>query len=225
VKSLAEQFLTSGVRTLKVKVGITPDQDVARVRAVREVAGPKIPIGIDANCGWNFTTALQALRRLREFNILFNEQPIPPGDPVALAQLRRDIDIPLMADESAFTLREAWQLTLHHSADIISVYPGKNGGIAATVEIANLAQAAGLVCAMGSNLELGVGTAAMLHVGVALSNIASEVYPADIIGPLYHEADLLKQPLTLGPEHALVPDGPGLGVELDEEQLRRWRSK
>ena len=76
---------------------------------------------------------------------------------------------------------------------------------------------------MGSNLELGIGTAAMLHLGAALPSIASERYPGDFIGPLYHEADLLKTPLTLGPAAAVVPEGPGLGVELDEEQLEKYR--
>lgn len=224
-RRLAEQFLTWGVRCLKVKVGLDPDGDVARVRAVRELAGPDIPIGIDANCGWNLTTARQVLRRLREHNILFDEQPIPPGEPAALAELRRDTDIPVMADESVFTLTDAWQLAVHRSADILSVYPGKHGGIAGTMEIAQVARAAGMVCALGSNLELGVGTAAMLHVAVALPGMVSEVYPADAIGPLYHEADLLTRPLALGPEAARVPEGPGLGVELDEDQLRRWRQR
>src|SRR5207244_9428410 len=120
----------------------------------------------------------------------------------ALAALRRDCVIPIMADESVFTLADAWQLAAHQSADVFGVYPGKHGGIAGTVEIASVARAAGLACALGSNLELGVGTAAMLHVAVALPGIASEAYPADAIGPLYHEADLLKTPLALGPESA-----------------------
>jgi L-alanine-DL-glutamate epimerase-like enolase superfamily enzyme len=222
-RALAEQFLHWGVKCLKVKVGLDPDGDVARVEAVRALAGPTIPIGVDANCGWDLTTARRTLHRLRGCNLLFAEQPIPPGDPFALAELRRDGTAPIMADESVFTLAEAWQLTLHHSADILSIYPGKHGGIAGTVEIAAVARAAGITCALGSNLELGVGTAAMLHVAAALPTIASEVYPADAIGPLYHEADLLTQPLALGPVAARVPNGPGLGVELDEEQVRRWR--
>src|SRR5205807_4911015 len=116
----------------------------------------------------------------------------------------------------------AWQLASQQGADVCSVYPGKRGGIAGTVEIAHVARAAGVACALGSNLELGVGTAAMLHVAAALPGIASETYPADAIGPLYHEADLLTAPLSLGPVAARVPEGPGLGVELDEGQLRRW---
>ena len=127
-----------------------------------------------------------------------------------------------MADESVFTTNDAWHLTAERAVDILSVYPGKHGGIQATVEIANIAQAAGIACSMGSNLELGIGTAAMLHVGAAISTIDSERFPGDFIGPIYHETDLLKKPLTLGPEAARVPDGPGLGVELDDELVAKY---
>ncbi|MDA0589650.1 MAG: mandelate racemase/muconate lactonizing protein [Planctomycetota bacterium] len=221
--ALAERFLNDGVRCLKVKVGPNPEEDIERVRAVRNCAGPEIPIGIDANCGWSVTQAGQMLRRLAEFDILFAEQPIPVENLADMPALRRNSSIPIMADESVFTVHDAWQVARSHAADILSVYPGKHGGIQATLEIANIAKAAGIVCSMGSNLELGIATAAMLHLGVAVPAIASELYPGDFIGPLYHEADLLKKPLTLGPSAALVPDGPGLGVELDEVQLERYR--
>lgn len=220
---LARQFLADGVKCLKVKVGLDPEQDVARVRAIRELAGPDIPISVDANCGWTVSHARQTLNRLQEFNILFAEQPLPTGDRSELAALRRSTDIPIMADESAFTSNDVWHLTAHRAVDIISVYPGKNGGIQGTVEAVHCAKAAGIPCAMGSNLELGIGTAAMLHLGAALPTIASEQFPGDFIGPLYHEADLLKTPLTLGPASARVPEGAGLGVELDEAQLEHYR--
>ena len=220
---LAERFLTWGVRCLKVKVGIDLEGDVARVEAVRKLAGPDIPITVDSNCGWNATTALQALHRLRASNLLVAEQPIPPGDVEAMAALRTLGGIPIMADESVFTLADAWNVARAHAADVISVYPGKNGGILASIEIAHVAQAAGLSCHIGSNLELGIASAAMLHLAAATPAIDSQTYPADILGPNYHETDLLREPLTLGPERARVPDGPGLGVELDEDQLERFR--
>lgn len=223
--ALARKFLESGVKCLKVKVGLNPDQDVARVRAIRELAGPDIPISVDANCGWTVLQARQTLQRLREFNILFAEQPIATADRSEMAALRRATDVPIMADESAFTSSDIWHLTMERAVDIISVYPGKNGGIQSTVEAVYAAKAAGIPCAMGSNLELGIGTAAMLHLGAALPTIASELYPGDFIGPLYHEADLIKTPLTLGPAAARVPDGPGLGVELDTEQLEKYRDR
>lgn len=219
--ALAQRFLDWGAKCLKVKVGI--DDDLGRVGAIRELAGPDIRIGIDANQGWDLETARRMLRELDPLDILFAEQPIPGDDPTELAELRRSTSIPIMADESIFTANDARQLTSCEAADILSVYPGKHGGIAATVEIAQIAEAAGIVCSMGSNLELGIGTAAQLHLGAALPTIASEQYPGDFLGPLYHEVDLLAEPLTLGPDSARPPEGPGLGVEVDEDQLQRYR--
>jgi L-alanine-DL-glutamate epimerase-like enolase superfamily enzyme len=223
VRAMGEKFLGWGVSCLKVKVGLDPEADIARVRAVRELAGPEMAMTIDANTGWTISQAKHCLRRLAGTNLVLAEQPIPAGDPAALAELRRDTPFPIMADESVFTLQDAWLLTSHRAADIFSVYPGKHGGIAATAEIVAVAKAAGLRCAIGSNLELGVGTAAMLHVAAAFPEIDSDAFPADTIGPFYHEGDLITKPLDLGPPHARIPEGPGLGVELDEEQLRRWR--
>src|SRR3954471_19173377 len=223
VRAMAEKFLGWGVSCLKVKVGLDPEPDIARVRAVRELAGPDMAMTIDANTGWTISQAKQCLRRLADTNLVLAEQPILAGDPVALAELRRDTPVPIMADESVFTLQDAWTLTVHRAADIFSVYPGKHGGIAATAEVVAVAKAAGLRCAIGSNLELGIGTAAMLHVAAAFPEVDTDTFPADTIGPFYHDADLITKPLDLGPPHAVVPDGPGLGVELDEEQLKRWR--
>jgi muconate cycloisomerase len=224
VRKLAELLLGWGVSCLKVKVGLDPESDVARVKAVREFAGPDMAMTIDANTGWTLSQAKQSLRRLADTNLVLAEQPIPAGDPAALAELRRETPFPIMADESVFTLQDAWLLTTHRAADILSVYPGKHGGIAATAEVVAVAKAAGLRCAIGSNLELGVGTAAMLHVAAAFPEIDSDSYPADTIGPFYHESDLITNPLDLGPPYAHIPTGPGLGVELDEAQLKRWRA-
>jgi muconate cycloisomerase len=220
---LAQRFLDWGVGALKVKVGLDPDEDIARFAAVRELAGSEIPIGFDANCGWDLETAADMLTRLGEFDVLFAEQPIPAGDPQALAKLRQQTTIPIMADESCFSVADAVQLVRHEAADILAVYPGKHGGLTPTREIARVAREGGILCCLGSNLELGIATAAMLHLAVAEQTIASEQFPADLIGPLYHEADLITEPLELGPGTARVPQGPGLGVELDREQLQRYR--
>lgn len=222
-EALAQQFLDWGAKCLKIKVGLDPDADVERVRAIRKLAGPDIPIGVDANCGWSPNAARQTLRRLEEFDLLFAEQPIPTTHVEALAELRSHTVTPIMADESVFTLEDAWNITAHRAADILSCYPGKHGGIATTMEIANVARSAGIVCSIGSNMELGIGTAAMLHVAAACPTIKSEIYPADILGPLYHETDLLTEPLQLGPPVAYVPEGPGLGVELDEDKVEQYR--
>ena len=222
-RAMAEGHLKLGVSCVKVKTGLDPVTDVARVKAVREVAGKDIPVTLDSNCGWTIQQAKWCLRQLAETNLLLAEQPIPAGDPAALAEVRDSTAVPIMADESVFTLQDALLLAQHRAADILSIYPGKHGGIAATAEIIAVAKAAGLRCTIGSNLELGIGTAAMLHVAAAFPEVDTDAFPADTIGPFYHDADLITHPLDLGPPYAKVPDGPGLGVELDEDQLRKWR--
>ncbi|MBY0396735.1 MAG: mandelate racemase/muconate lactonizing protein, partial [Thermoleophilia bacterium] len=109
VKGLAREFLGWGVKCLKVKVGLDLAGDIARVAAVREVAGPDIPVTVDANCGWNVTTARRALEKLRPFDLLVAEQPIAPGNLAAMAYLRQ-VGIPIMADETVFTLADAWNV-------------------------------------------------------------------------------------------------------------------
>ena len=125
--------------------------------------------------------------------------------PASLAQLREATPIPIMADESLFTLADAWLLANARAADIFSVYPGKHGGLSATIEIVHVAKAAGAVGSIGSNLELGVGTAAMLHVAAAMPTIDSETYPADLIGPLYHEAESAADSTCSRPRSCMCP--------------------
>ena len=105
----------------------------------------------------------------------------------------------------------------------VSVYVGKAAGIAPARTIASLAEVAALGCTIGSNLELGVGTAAMVHLALATAAITADEYPCDIIGPLYYSDDILAEPLSLAHGAAAAIDRPGLGIELDEEKLRRYR--
>jgi muconate cycloisomerase len=221
--ALAEQFLEWGASCLKVKVGLNPTEDLDRVASIRKVAGSDVRIGIDANGGWSLPRAYRMLPELEEYDLFFAEEPTTPADAAAWADLRRSTSIPLMADESVFTLNDAWRLAVGQAVDVFSIYPGKHGGIAETLAIAHIAQTAGIVCSVGGNLELGIATAAMLQLAAALPSINCEDFPCDILGPLHHVTDLLTEPLTIGPEKARLPEGPGLGVELDENQLNHYR--
>ncbi len=221
---LTQFFLDQGFSSLKVKVGLDLESDLTRLQAVRQTIGPDVSMGVDANCGWDFSTACAALSQIEQFDLAFCEQPIQTGHHDSWNDLRKFTSIPLMADESVFSVADAWEICRQRSADILSIYPGKNGGISRTVAICHLAEAAGLTCAIGSNLELGIGSAAMLHVAAAMKVINCERFPADCVGPLFHEADLIRQPLSQGPVTAELPTAPGLGVELDEDQLKQWRT-
>jgi muconate cycloisomerase len=202
-------------------VGIDPEQDVQRVRAVRRAIG-SLRLGVDANGAWNVEQAVRVIQRLEGFDLAFAEQPVAPGDTEAMAEVRDSIGIPVIADESVYTPRDAFQLARAGAADVLSIYIGKSAGIGPARQVANVAEAAGLVCTIGSNLEMGIGSAAMIHFAVATSAI-SEDFPCDIIGPLFYEDELLQEPLPIQGGQARPPQKPGLGVEPDEEKLRRYR--
>jgi muconate cycloisomerase len=204
-------------------VGIDPDGDVARVRAVREAIGPQIKLGVDANGGWTPEDAMKTIERLREFNIYFVEQPVSPENVALLAEVRKRIHVPMIADESVYTLQDAMTLARLGAADVFSIYVGKAGGIGPAKTIADFARKAGLKCTVGSNLELGVGSAAMIHLAIASDGINGEEYPCDIIGPFYYEDDIVQKPLPIMPGTAKPNDVPGLGVELDDEKIAKYR--
>jgi muconate cycloisomerase len=116
-----------------------------------------------------------------------------------------------------FTAADVLAVIRHRAADVISLYPGKHGGVRATQYLARMAEAAGIACTIGSNLEREVATAAMAHVAVATPNVVCERYPGDLIGPLYFEKPLTTAPLRYGADRLFVPEGPGLGVTLGAE--------
>lgn len=223
---IARWAVAQGFKAMKVKVGIEPDGDVARVKAVREAIGPDIKLGVDANGGWpSVAVAIETIKRLREFGIYFAEQPISPEQSSQLAEVRNAIQIPVIADESVFTLKDARILAALNAADVFSIYVGKSGGITESMKIAQFAQTQKLKCTVGSNLELGVGSAAMVHFAMASRVTAAEEFPCDIIGPLYYEDDIVREPLPIKPGEARPNDKPGLGVELDDEKVERYRMK
>jgi L-alanine-DL-glutamate epimerase-like enolase superfamily enzyme len=220
---LAEWAMGRGLKALKVKVGIEPGGDVARVKAVRAAIGPNVRLGADANGGWSPRVAIQTIRRLAdECGIFFAEQPVAPLDVQWMADVRRNVPVPVMADESCYTLQDAMALVRASAADILSVYVGK-GGIGPARKIAAVAEAAGLTCTVGSNLELGIASAAMAHLATATTGIGAEEFPCDILGPLAYEEDLLTEPMEFHDGAMRASDKPGLGVELDEAKLARYR--
>jgi L-alanine-DL-glutamate epimerase-like enolase superfamily enzyme len=223
---IARWAVDQGFGAMKVKVGIDSASDLARVRAVRQEIGPDNNLGVDANGGWTVASAIETIVKLEhECGIYFAEQPLPPEDVLAMRELRRKVHIPIVADESIYTLQDARTLTHLEAADVFSIYVGKAGGISPAKQIADFALASGLKCTIGSNLELGVGSAAMIHLGLAARGIDPEAFPCDIIGPFYYQTDVLRQPLLIAPGKASAGSRPlpGLGVELDEEKVATLR--
>jgi muconate cycloisomerase len=222
---IARWALAQGFKAMKVKVGTeTIEDDIGRVEAVREAVGPDVKLGVDANGGWLYAhKALLAIKHLKQFNIAFVEQPVSEHDIFGMAEVRKECGLPVIADESLYTYEDAENLHRVGAADVFSVYIGKAAGIRPAYRIATFAACQHLSTTIGSNLELGIGSAAMTHLAIARSEITAETYPCDIIGPLFYEDDILLEPLPIKGGEARVHAKPGLGVELDDGKLEKYR--
>lgn len=211
----AVERVSVGFDTIKVKVGTVPEEDVARVKAVRQAIGPDIALTIDANGGWTLEQAMWSLERLTDCNVGLVEQPLVRGNYTELRELRRATGCRILADESCFDYVHARELIAQGCCDVISLYPGKQGGIRKAMRIAKLAEDHGIPCSIGSNLEWDVGAATMLHFIVATKNMDVEHYPGDCLGPFYHEVSIAKNPLRIEGPFTTLNDGPGLGIDVD----------
>jgi L-alanine-DL-glutamate epimerase-like enolase superfamily enzyme len=211
----AQELVAAGFDTIKVKVGTDVARDIERVRVVRDAIGPGPAMVIDANGGYDAKTAIAVAKEVDACDVALFEQPTPRGDFEALAEVRRAIRPQVMADDICFDFADAVECIRHRSCDVISVYPGKNGGLAKSKRIVDYAGLHGVACTIGSNLELDIASAAMCHLAIACRNINVEKYPGDIMGPDYHAVSVVQEPLEIRGPLISVTDQPGLGIEVD----------
>jgi L-Ala-D/L-Glu epimerase len=217
---IAADKVREGFTAIKIKVGPDSEKDLARVKAVREAIGPKIRLNVDVNGGWSVERAIREIPRYEPFNIEYVEQPTPRWDIEGLARVRAAVNVPIMADESVFDFWQAEQVVVKKAADLISIYPGKNGGILKAQKICKLAEDAGVACHLGSNLEWDIGTAAMCHLAAACTNVQVNKFPVDILGPLYYAVHPRSKPILFQNGCVSVPGDSGLGIKMTLEEAR-----
>jgi L-alanine-DL-glutamate epimerase-like enolase superfamily enzyme len=191
------------------------EEDVRRVRALREAIGPGVLLRGDANRGWTWEAALRALPRLEPFGFDFIEEPVAER----MSELRERTGIPLACDESAADLERARRIVRERAADLLVVKPMAIGGPAAAAQLAIEALAAGLRVIVTSILETPIGIAGALHVAAVLPG--REIHGVAT-------AHLLSSAPVEGwsePERGDVPlpPGPGLGVRLSPSVYAKRR--
>jgi muconate cycloisomerase len=212
VRQAKEILVTRGLRGVKIKVGAGHRHDVEKVRAIREMAGPEAELIIDANAGYGPKEAVRLARAVEPFDIAHFEQPVGVDDFEGLAYVRANTAIPIMADESVRTARDALRLVRMGAADVFAIKFVKMGGLHRAREIRAIAEAAGVACTPISPFETAVGVAANLHfaastVGCPYCNGLGTVlvFQGDTLGRIECEDGLMR-----------VPAGPGLGVPFPE---------
>ncbi len=220
-----------GIRTIKIKIGVDPERDVEIVRRVREAVGPATHLCADANQGYATPhDAIRTIRAMEPANLIYAEQPVEGID--RMAEVARGVGVPLMADESAWTARDVFEIAERRAAEIVSIYTTKPGGLYRAMQVAAVARAAGLVCNVNGSVETGVGNLANIHLAaaaepVSLGCVVPISTPAghrtDRVGGIYYTDDLIAAPFTVEDGAVVVPTGPGMGIDIDPDKVERYR--
>jgi L-alanine-DL-glutamate epimerase-like enolase superfamily enzyme len=166
-------LIEAGFRSLKLKVGVDPD-DIARVVSIWQHATEPVRIRIDANQGWDLPTAVAAITAWHDagVDLEFVEQPLPAGDFAGHAQLRREVPVPIMLDESVFTVRDLPRALEAGSADLINIKLAKCGGLNRGIELARAAREGGVDVMVGSMMESRIGVAAAAALAAVIAPAA-----------------------------------------------------
>lgn len=207
------QYVATGYRRIKLK--IKPGHDIALAKAVRS-AYPDLPVMLDANSAYRLEDA-PTFQAMDDLNLLMLEQPLGYEDIFDHSRLRPLIKTPLCLDESIHSADHARFALAIGACDIINVKPSRVGGWTEARRIHDLCRVAGMPLWVGGMLETGIGRAAQL----ALASLPGFTLPGDISATdRYYERDITA-PFTLNAEDSTinVPDGPGLGVQIDFDHL------
>jgi len=218
----AARYVADGFGTIKIKVGRPgTDLDVAMIATVRRRLGDAVNLKVDANTAYTSPMqAVQEIRRMEEYRLQLVEQPLKADQLEGMAFVRAHISTPILADESMWRWQDAYAIARSGAADVLSVYVSEAGGLLAASKAFAIGEAAGLPALIGSQCELGIATAAMAHLAVAMPSLA---YESDITGHLRYPVDIIHERLDYAGGAIRPPDAPGLGVTLDEDVLQLWR--
>jgi muconate/chloromuconate cycloisomerase len=211
-----------GFQDLKLKIGKDFKADIERIKAVREAVGPSISIRVDVNQGYTRAEAFYTLCAIEEFGISIIEQPLTENDLHGMSVLRTRLKTPIMVDESVRDIGDALRVVLHDAADIINIKVQGVGGMHPSAKIAAIAEAANVLVFIGTMMETGLGTAGGLHFAASLPEL---FYPTDLRGPELLTDDILHESIHIQDGYAVLPEGAGLGVQVDEEKLEKYRIK
>ncbi len=219
----------AGFKALKLKVAAgTEQEDVAKLAALREAVGDDITIWADANCGWDYYQALTMLKKFEKYNLGMLEQPVPYWDIDSLARLRTQSSIPIFADESATEPSHVLEIIKKNAADGLLIKVAKAGGYVRARKWMNLAESAGIGVCCGCFMGNGIEAAEQVHFLTANAWAGHQYH--ENLGPLHLydvfetagkqiTSDAASEIIRYENGFQYVPEGPGLGITLNEDVI------
>jgi len=202
----------------KLKIGANdPNTDIRHVAAIKRALGERATVRVDVNMAWSETQAACAIPALADAGCELVEQPVASA--AALARLMRRFPVALMADEILQGPDSAFEIAKHAGADVFAIKIEQSGGLFAAQRVAAIADAAGIELYGGTMLEGAFGTIAAAHLFASVANLQ---WGTELFGPLLITEEILTKPLDYSDFALSVPDGLGLGIELDEAAVKRF---
>jgi L-alanine-DL-glutamate epimerase-like enolase superfamily enzyme len=214
---IAVSYKNNGVQIIKIKLGKDGKEDIERVKQIRESVGDEIILRIDANQGWTFDEAGDALYEMGKFNIQFCEQPLRHWDDGRLSLLKKSSPIPIMADESVFNHHDAIRLIEAKACDYVNIKFAKSGGILEAKKINAVCEARGIPCMMGGMLESRMALTAFAHFALASRNIIFYDMDTCMLG---HKEDPVQGGVKFKGYFIETPDSPGIGADVEDLFLK-----
>lgn len=210
-------------RTFKLKIGRNaPKKDIAHVAAIKKALGEDIKVTVDINQAWSESTAKQGIKKLQDAGIDLIEQPLVKTNVQGLARLTRYFEVPIMADEAAGTVVDAFKLASNYAGSVFALKIAKSGGLSNIQRQAAIAQGAGISLYGGTMLEGTIGTLASAHVFATLPNLD---WGTELFGPLLLTDDIVNTPITYGNGVLELPQGPGLGISINWNKVETYKRK
>ncbi|MDR6476612.1 muconate cycloisomerase [Burkholderia sp. OAS925] len=205
-------------KTFKLKIGARdPKVDIEHVARIKKAVGDRGAVRVDVNMAWSETQAAWAIPALADAGCELVEQPV--NSAAALKRLMRRFPVALMADEVLQGPQSAFDIAKNEGADVFAIKIEQSGGLFAAQRVAAIADAAGIELYGGTMLEGAVGTIASAHLFASIPNLQ---WGTELFGPLLITEEILVKPLDYSDFELTVPDGPGLGIELDKDRIKRF---
>jgi L-alanine-DL-glutamate epimerase-like enolase superfamily enzyme len=231
-QNMAEQAFfrkKQGYKTLVAKIGRDPNTDIDRLMAVREAVGAQINIRLDANEAYRPDQAIRIIRKMEKYEPEFVEEPVKRWDLDGMAKVTKAVDVPISSDESNTSIESAARLLRKVAADILNIKISKNGGLFKSKKIAALAEAHGIPCIVGGANTYEIGRQACRHFAVCTAQVEADAGSEGCAPASQSKIDdvtkriITYNDVTKGDGYVEVLEGAGLGVEIDQEKIKKYR--
>jgi L-alanine-DL-glutamate epimerase-like enolase superfamily enzyme len=221
---MTTRLLEMGAKAIKVHVGTSPQEDIRVIKSMKDAVGDSAAIRADANGHYTTAEAIEVIRKTEKCELEYFEQPVAKSNIDGLKRMKQRLETPIAVDEGVWTPQDALAICSANAADVINIKITRVGGLHKAMKIAHIAEAAYMKCHVGCELEFGIAMAAKAHLALSLGNT-----PSAAAGEFTEIATLrdniVREPIAIKQGFIEPSNKPGLGVQLDQDKMKKYSRK